>query len=232
MTGTGVTADLELVATLISSRMGWLDLLVAGRGSPLPWSCADVVEGQERGEDPTGPWRSALTTATTRQYRRPPPPSMPAAFVMLWYLDLLAHPLAYAAALGPWVLDVSPGRLRFDLHTDQHYPQALSLSAGGMALVGDAAERAELAHDRYLAHAERFVATYRPGVKMSSRQRLGAVHDTWAIATRRAAESCLPPPAPAPTRRQSCCFIFTLPGATTCAACPRLTRKPSSSVRP
>ena len=62
---------------------------------------------------------------------------------------------------------------------------------------------------------------YDAGVKMSSRQRDGAVGDSWAIAERRAAEACLPPPAPAPRLRTSCCFIYALPGMRECAACPR-----------
>lgn len=219
---TGTEADLDLALAMVSSRLGWMDLLPSGHGSPLPWSCQDVVDGQERGEDPTAAWREALAATTARQYRRPPPPAMPAAFVLLWYLDVLANPVAFAAALGPWVLDASPGNIRFDLQTDQHYPEMASFGAGDLALVGDPTERQHLARERYLAHARRFVDGYRPGVKMSSRQRQGAIEDTWQIATRRAAETCLPPPAPQPQRRQSCCFIFTLPGATTCAMCPRL----------
>jgi hypothetical protein len=99
-----------------------------------------------------------------------------------------------------------------------------SFGTGDLQLVADPAPRQDLARRRYLAHARRFVDGYRPGVKMSSRQRRGAVEDTWEIASRRAAEACLPPPPPKPQRRQSCCFIFTLPGASTCAMCPRLSR--------
>src|SRR6478736_470617 len=163
MTQAGTDADRDLALSLVSSRLGWMDVLPAGHGSRLPWSCADMLDAQDRGEDPTAPWRQALAATTARQYRQDPPPAMPAAFVLLWYLDVLANPLAFAAALGP-------------------------------------------------------------GVKMSSRQRRGAVEDTWEIASRRAAEACLPPPPPKPQRRQSCCFIFTLPGASTCAMCPRLSR--------
>ena len=222
MTQAGTDADRDLALSLVSSRLGWMDVLPAGHGSALPWSCAAVLDAQDRGEDPTARWRQALAATTARQYRLDPPPAMPAAFVLLWYLDLLANPLAFAAALGPWVLDVSPGNVRFDLQTDQHYPEAASLGTGDLQLVADPAQRQEVARRRYLAHAARFVEGYRPGVKMSSRQRWGAVEDTWVIASRRAAEACLPPPAPAPTRRVSCCFIFTLPGASTCAMCPRL----------
>ena len=222
----GTEADLDLALSMASSRLGWMDLLPAGRGSSLPWSCRDIVEGQECGEDPTAPWRESLAATTARQYRQPPPPAMPATFVLLWYLDVLANPVAFAASLGPWVLDARPDNVRFDLQTDQHYPEAASYGTGDLALVGDRAERLGLARERYLAHARRFVDGYRPGVKMSSRQRQGAIEDTWQIATHRAAETCLPPPHPGSQRRQSCCFIFTLPGASTCAMCPRLTPRP------
>jgi len=224
MTQAGTDADRDLALSLVSSRLGWMDVLPAGHGSRLPWSCADMLDAQDRGEDPTAPWRQALAATTARQYRQDPPPAMPAAFVLLWYLDVLANPLAFAATLGPWVLDVSPGNVRFDLQTDQHYPEAASFATGDLQLVADPASRQDLARRRYLAHAWRFVDGYRPGVKMSSRQRRGAVEDTWEIASRRAAEACLPPPPPKPQRRQSCCFIFTLPGASTCAMCPRLSR--------
>ena len=87
--------------------------------------------------------------------------------------------------------------------------------------MADPAHRRQQARTRYLEHARRFVAGYDAGVKMSSRQRDGAVGDSWAIAERRAAEACLPPPAPAPRLRMSCCFIYAIPGMRECAACPR-----------
>src|SRR5512136_973653 len=60
MTGTGTDADLDLALSLVSSRLGWMDVLPEGHGSALPWSCADVVDAQDRGQDPTAPWREAL----------------------------------------------------------------------------------------------------------------------------------------------------------------------------
>ena len=105
--------------------------------------------------------------------------------------------------------------------------QGLRARGVDVVTVADPFERDSLAHQRYFEHAQRFAATYDAGVKMSSKQRFGAVRDTWAIASRRAAEACAPIPTTAPeaTLRESCCFIFALPGALTCAMCPRRARE-------
>ena len=216
--------ELDRVADQLTARLGWLNVTVHGANSPLPWSCADVLTGQERGQDPTLAWRDALTRRTTRQYGEVTPPQVSAAFVLLWYLDLVAYPAAYAAALGPWVLDSAAAALRFDLADPELYPCDVSIVGAGVRTVDDRAERGSLARQRYVEHAQRFAASYDPGVKMSSRQRFGAVRDTWAIASRRAAEACLSS-APEPRLRESCCFIFALPGALTCAMCPRRARE-------
>jgi hypothetical protein len=219
------TDELGFVADRVTRCTGWLDVSVQGHGALLPWSCAQVVQGQEDGIDPTGPWRAAVHRRTAQTYGVEPPRHVAAAFVLLWYLDLLAQPSAYACALGPWVLDVGPAAVRFDLSDPELFPCAVSLTAGGVTTVADAGERQSLARQRYTAHAERFVAGYDAGVRMSSRQRSGAVRDTWDIAWRRAAGACLPPPAPAPALRGSCCFIFALPGVPACAMCPRRARE-------
>jgi hypothetical protein len=217
--------ELAFVADQVSRRTGWLDVSVQGRGALLPWSCAQVVKSQEDGGDPTAPWREALSRRTARTYGVEPPRHVAAAFVLLWYLDVLARPAAYACALGPWVLDVAPEAVRFDLSEPELFPCAVSLTADGVRTVADAGEREAMALRRYTDHAERFVAGYDAGVKMSSRQRWGAVRDTWALARRAAAQACLPPPAPAARLRESCCFIVALPGATACALCPRRARE-------
>jgi hypothetical protein len=221
--------ELGFVADQVSRRIGWLHLSVQGHGSPLPWSCAEVVQGQEGGGDPTAPWRSALHRRTARTYGTEPPRHVAAACVLLWYLDLLAQPAAYASALGPWVLDVAPEAVRFDLADPELYPCAVSVSAGSVLAVTEPGERRALARERYTVHAERFVAGYHPGVRMSSRQRAGAVRDAWTMAWRAAATACLPPPAPAPVLRRSCCFIYALPGTQACELCPRRARELTGS---
>jgi len=219
---TVTASELGFVADQLTARLGWLTVTVGGANSPLPWSCADVLAGQEGGQDPTSSWREALTARTTQQYGEAPPPQVASAFVLLWYLDLVAYPVAYAAALGPWVLDSSASALRFDLADPELYPCDVSIVGENVLTVADPAARESLAQQRYVEHAQRFAVSYDTGVKMSSKQRMGAVRDTWTIAWRRAAEACLQT-APPPTMRESCCFIFALPGAVTCANCPRRT---------
>ena len=40
---------------------------------------------------------------------------VPAAFVLQWWCEVVATPIAYAAELGPWVLVPDPGGLGFEL---------------------------------------------------------------------------------------------------------------------
>ena len=89
--------------------------------------------GPGRGADPTAPWRSALHRRTAQTYGTEPPRHVAAAFVLLWYLDLLAQPAAYACALGPWVLDVAPEAVRFDLAEPELFPCAVSVPPDGVA---------------------------------------------------------------------------------------------------
>jgi ferric iron reductase protein FhuF len=79
------------------------------------------------------------------------------------------------------------------------------------------------------AHTRSFTDSYRPGVKLSSRQRLGAVEDEL--------RSALLLPEDAPHReaaaktfqidldqsiRTSCCFVYALPNVKACSGCPRV----------
>jgi len=215
-------------------------ILPGGRAPGLPWSCAAVVAGQEGGQDPTAPWRAALRDLTRAQYGESPPAAMPAAFVLQWYLQVVAYPAAFAATLTTGVLDVSPQRLTFDLAPGALYPDRVALAPGGDDL-GDLAapgadpddpaaraDRQEIAHRRYTEHATRFVLSYQPGVKMGSRQRLGALHDMWDQALTAAHLTLRLSPAAGAPRRESCCFIYTLPGADECASCPRLGPAPTT----
>lgn len=215
-----IAGELESIADLITMRLGYLEVLVAGWGAKLPWSCAEVVDAQESGEDPTRAWRAAVTANQGALYGASAPPQVGAAFVMQWYLGVVANPVAWAAVLGPYVLDAAPEMLRFDLTADAWYPCAVSVSPERAVRVDDAGRRLELAHAGYLDHATRFVQGYRPGVKTGSRQRQGMIRDAWMMAVESATEAFGTEPVE-PSTRQSCCFIYALPGATACARCPR-----------
>jgi ferric iron reductase protein FhuF len=79
------------------------------------------------------------------------------------------------------------------------------------------------------SHCRAFTDTYEPGVKLSSRQRLGAIEDELRAALRTPEEA---PRAAAAAEafgleldqpiRTSCCFIYALPGVTACGGCPRI----------
>lgn len=185
-------------------------------------SCRHIVAAQLRGEDSTAAWRQALADSTTAQYRQRVPSAMPAAFVLQFYLDVLATPAAYAAVLG-YVIDVSPPVVSFALAPVRAYPVAVQLRTGELVTdEPDADARRALARDRYVAHAAAFATSYEPATRISSRQRLGMVDDVWDKALETASRALLPPPHPSPHRRQSCCFIYVLPGVHECAMCPRL----------
>ncbi len=215
-----LAADLEMVADQITMRLGHLEVLVTGWGAKLPWSCAEVVQAQDRGEDPTGRWRQVVTDNQGAMYGTTAPAQVGAAFVLQWYLGLVANPVAWAAVLGPYVLNATPEALRFDLTADAWYPCSVSVIADGVELVSDDAERLDLAHTRYLEHATRFVEGYRPGVKMGTRQRRGMIRDAWVMAVESAREAFGTDPVEH-SMRESCCFIYALPGANACARCPR-----------
>ena len=228
--------ELAFVADQVSRRTGWLDVSVQRRGALLPWSCAQVVQDQEDGGDPTAPWREALSRRTARTCGVEPPRHVAAAFVLLWYLDLLAGPRHTPARSDPgcWT---SPRRpCASTCPSPELFPCAVSLTPGRAWRPSPTpGEREAAARRRYTDHAERFVAGYDAGVKMSSRQRGGAVRDTWALAWRAAAQACLPPPAPAAGLRESCCFIVALPGADgvrpVSPPCPRGARRQHRTYR-
>lgn len=208
--------DAQLLADEITARLGYLDVIVAASAPPLPWSCGAILQAQDAGEDPTREWRRHVGLAQSRYYGVTAPPSVASAFVFQWYLGVVALPLAYASTCGRWVIDGAADALRFDLSEDQWFPCAVSILPERIDVAGDSSHAREQARRGYLAHARRFAQTYRTEVKMSSRQREGMVIDAWRMAVESASESV-------PSRRQSCCFIFALPGARPCAACPRLT---------
>lgn len=212
--------DLAALASDITAHIGYVDVVAEGWGSPLPWSCQQILEAQEAGDDPTAAWRDEVGRAQERRYHCAAPPQVGAAFVFGWYLQVVAVPAAYAAVLRDWIPDVSPAALRFDLDDLERYPVAESLGGDSIKRVTHPQMRLIEARKAYEAHAMRFAESYSPGVKMSSKQRFGLVRDTWAATLDSARTSVLGEPSRLGLR-ESCCFLFALPGAITCARCPR-----------
>lgn len=212
--------ELADLAADITTHIGYVDVVAQGWGSPLPYSCEQIITEQEAGADPTAWWRESVGKAQERRYRHAAPPQVGAAFVMGWYLQVVATPLAFAAVLRDWLPDASPAALRFDLDDAEFYPVAESLGGEHIRRATHPQLRMAQARKAYEEHAFRFAESYEPGVKMGSKQRYGLVRDTWAAMLDSARTSVLQEPSRL-GMRESCCFIFALPGAHTCARCPR-----------
>ncbi len=196
----------------------------------------DVAAHVAAGSDPFAPWRAELHRRQEAAAGRPVPPHVPAAFVLQWWCEVVATPLAGAAATGPWVLSPAPtapaapvadGRstaaagLGFELAPALH-PARVVVEAERWEVrpEPDRERREAVARELYVEIASPVVAAFAPEVRMGSRQRWGVVHDTWVTAWRRAAGAQGEDVGREPWRR-SCCFVFLLPGAHECAACPR-----------
>jgi len=215
-----VHPDLAGLAADITTYIGYVDVVPAGWGSPLPYSCEQILTEQESGGDPTAWWRESVGKAQERRYHEAPPPQVGAAFVLGWYLQVVAIPVAFAAVMRDWLPDSSPSALRFDLDDHEFYPMAESIGGENVTRVPHPQLRLIKAREAYEAHAMRFADSYDAGVKMSSKQRYGLVRDTWAASLDAARTSFLGEPSRLELR-ESCCFIYALPHAITCARCPR-----------
>lgn len=190
-------------------------------GSPATVWFADVIAHVRAGSDPLLPWRDALGAQMSQRHAVAVRPHVPAAFVLQWWCEVAATPIAYAAALGPWVLAPSPAGLGLELAAGLN-PHRIVVDPGRASLVAepDPARRLERGHTAYLGLVSEVVAAYAPEVRMGSRQRWGVVSDMWDTAVRLAHGAAGEDVGPASTR-VSCCFIYALPGMRECASCPR-----------
>jgi hypothetical protein len=188
----------------------------------LPLRCAEIMNAAGAGLDPTREWREEYARQTA-EVSGHCPPGMDLTFVLLFYCDVLATPAATAAALGPWVLDVSPESVSFDLAHPWTHPGRVRLRRGAFRVVEDETQRHELARRSYDDHAQAFAAAYAPGSRLHAHARRALVDDSWAIALARATHA-------APPRRETCCLIYALPGAHECAGCPRLSGSTQSAL--
>ncbi|EAP98033.1 hypothetical protein JNB_13753 [Janibacter sp. HTCC2649] len=147
---------------------------------------------------------------------------MASAFVLQHLLSIPAQVSAFAAVTGPWLADlgtIDDSGLSCDLAPGL-YPQRLGFLRVTSA-APDLEERLVAARTAYRIVGLEIADRYDGGVKVSSQQRLGMVDDLWALAVREARGSLGQGVGPA-VERQSCCFIYALPGCHECAGCPRL----------
>ncbi|WP_018157144.1 (2Fe-2S)-binding protein [Demetria terragena] len=179
-----------------------------------------MLNSQDAGGDPTREWRQECARDLARQYAIPPPQQVAAVFVLQWYLGAVARASAHLTVASVGLqLDLAPENMAIRRSAVGGYPVAVELSAE------TAWESAPSSEDRWLratsefhAHAQHFVAGYRPEVKLGSALRAGSIRDSWD-----SARASADPDWPLSTRRTSCCFIYPLPGVIECARCPRRT---------
>jgi hypothetical protein len=189
--------------------------------SPATVWCGDVVEHVRAGNDPLAPWRAALQRQMEQRHGVEVAPHIPAAFVLQWWCEVVATPIAYAGGLGPWVLVPEPGGLGFELASGLN-PHRIVIDPArtSVEVDPDAARRRARGRAAYGDLVFEVVAGFAPEVKMGSRQRWGVVDDMWSTASRLAQGAAGVTVGPE-VRRVSCCFIYALPGMRECAACPR-----------
>lgn len=213
-----MTGTVEAIAGRLDSVLPFTVVTVQPSACTL-W-CADVLA--QATDDPLRPWRDATQRLLGVRHGVDVPAHVAAAFVLQWWCEVAATPIAYAAELGPWVLR-GPVGLGFELAPGL-YPDRIVLLPGLAVDVVDAeGARLERARAAYGQVVDPVVRNFAPDVKMSSRQRWGVVEDTWLAARLRAREAVGRPAGPVPWRT-SCCFIYALPGCRACASCPRLLR--------
>lgn len=167
-------------------------------------------------------WQEALHTQNQHWYPEADAPQVAAAFALQYLLQVPAQTMAYAVAHGPWL--AAPESLTFDLGAGGS-PVRVHLGRLDLLDPGlSAGERLKLAEEAYLAFARPLATAYPAIVHLGSLTRQGMVRDQWRIAVRDA----LGPKqhGAALVERESCCFLYALPGCVECAGCPRLRRRP------
>jgi hypothetical protein len=227
-----MTYTASRLAGLLDGEIPWLSVRTAD-GLPGPdWvACADLLAEQRAGNDPTYAWRKLLQDEYGKQYGVEPPAHVAAMFVLMWYVGVPALVAGMSTALTGVSPDVSPESLAFRRHPAAHFPAEVALLSNRVIALSEAAIQVE-------SHCRAFTDTYEPGVKLSSRQRLGAIEDELRAALRapedasHAAEAAeafgleLDQPI-----RTSCCFIYALPGVTACSGCPRVRQRSADRLR-
>ncbi len=223
MTETDVSAAVVEVVDVVDRALPFLT--VTTHASARTVSCASVVD--RAGADPLAPWRARLHARQEAESGDPVRPHVPAAFVLQWWCEVVATPIAYAAELGPWSLLPEADGLGFELEPYGHPGRVVVDPARTVLDVDDDGDRrARRGRAAYEEIVGDVVRSFAPGVRMGSRQRWGVVEDIWVGTRRRAREAAGIAVGPE-HRRISCCFVYALPGVHECAACPRGARRTS-----
>ena len=210
------------LAGIVEDSVSWLSVRTANSVPGPEWvSCAELIADQQAGGDPTSGWRKALQDDYGREYAIDPPVQVAAMFTLMWYVQVPALVAGVTAAVTGASPEVLPSALAFRRHPTAHYPAEVALLSSEVVPLAEAAAQLE-------AHTTAFLDSYRPGVKISSLQRSGAVKDELRQAIRLPEEAPYAQSAAAAFNvsldqklRTSCCYFYALPNVNACTTCPR-----------
>jgi hypothetical protein len=218
-----MTYTARRLADMLDGEVSWLSVRAASAVPGPAWiSCAELLQEQLAGGDPTYGWRKALQDDYAQEYAIEPPVQVAAMFVLMWYVSVPSIVAGLSTALTGVSPDVSPDALAFRKHPTAHYPMEVALLSERLVPAAEAAEQLR-------AHTKAFTDSYKPGVKLSSLQRRGAVEDELRAAMRLPEETLHAAAAAkefqvdlAQDIRTSCCFVYALPNVKPCGGCPRV----------
>ncbi len=218
-----MTYTARRLADILDGEVSWLSVRTASALPGPEWiSCAEMLQEQVAGGDPTYGWRQALQVDYGREYNIEPPLQVAAMFVLMWYVSVPSVVAGLSTALTGMSPDVSPESLAFRRHPTAHYPMEVALLSDSVVPVPEAALQLQ-------GHTQAFTDSYKPGVKLSSLQRRGAVDDELRAAMRLPEEALHAAAAAKEFQidldqpiRTSCCFFYALPNVNACGGCPRV----------
>lgn len=217
-----MTYTARRLADILDGEVSWLSVRTASALPGPEWiSCAEMLKDQVAGGDPTYGWRQALQDDYGREYNIEPPLQVAAMFVLMWYVSVPSVVAGLSTALTGVSPEVSPESLAFRRHPTAHYPMEVALLSDSVVPAPEAAQQLQ-------THTRAFTDSYKPGVKMSSLQRHGAVDDELRAAMRLPEEALHAAAAAKEFQidldqpiRTSCCFVYALPNVNACGGCPR-----------
>ncbi|WP_432939782.1 (2Fe-2S)-binding protein [Kribbella sp. CA-253562] len=221
-----MTYTASRLADLLDGELEWLSVRAADRVPGPEWiHCGTLLQDQLGGADPTYGWRKVLQDQYALEYGIQPPVQVAAMFVLMWYVSVPSIVAGLSTALTGFSPDVSPDALAFRRHPTAHYPVEVALLSPKVVTTVEAAQQVE-------SHTRAFTDSYRPGVKLSSRQRIGAITDELRAAVQTPEEALYAVEAAQAFKldldqklRTSCCFVYALPNTNPCSTCPRVATK-------
>jgi len=210
------------LADVLADSVSWLSVRTADAVPGPDWvSCADLIAEQQAGGDPTYSWRAAAAADYARDYSIEPPIQVAAMFTLMWYVQVPSLVAGVTSAVTGMSPDVSPASLAFKRHPVAHYPAEVALLSDEVVPLATAAGQLK-------DHTTAFLDGYKPGVKLGSLQRFGAVDDEVRAAIRLAEDAPYADRAAAAfgvsleeKLRTSCCYFYVLPNVAACTTCPR-----------